>query len=446
MTEKRGAPVVDKAALLKDLRKQVAALEDDLRARTESVDEFRADLEREYAAAREASRTAATYGAWRDERVTQAAAAWVLATVFVRFCEDNGLVEDPFIAGPGERLADAEDRQAAFFRERPELNDRDWLEAGFLALAETHKAVAGLFDRGHNALWELSPSYEAATALLGFWRERGADGEIVHDFTDEELDTRFLGDLYQDLSEHARKTYALLQTPEFVEEFILDLTLEPAVEEFGLDPVWKHKPKGWKGEEPVVRGLRCIDPACGSGHFLLGMFERLLKKWRAAEPGTDDWELVRRSLESVHGCDKNPFAVAIARFRLLVAVLKACGERRLAGGPGVPDQRGCGGLAAARAGRGVGDGDAGHAVRGRRRGDVRVPHGGRAGVRGAGGPAGAGDVPGSGRESALHHGEGQAGERELQEGVRRLLSAVCAIGPIRATDLRVGSPGRWRSA
>ncbi|MFG2627363.1 BREX-2 system adenine-specific DNA-methyltransferase PglX [Streptomyces sp. NPDC048473] len=327
---------MDKAALLKDLRKQVTALEDDLRARTESVDEYRTELEREYGAAREASRTAATYGAWRDERVTQAAAAWVLATVFVRFCEDNGLVDDPFIAGPGERLADAEDRQAAFFREKPELNDRDWLVAGFGHLSDAHKAVAGLFDRGHNALWELSPSYEAATRLLGFWRERGADGEIIYDFTDGDLDTRFLGDLYQDLSEHARKTYALLQTPEFVEEFILDLTLEPAVEEFGLDPAWKHKPAGWPGEEPVVRGLRCIDPACGSGHFLLGMFERLLKKWREAEPGTADWELVRRSLESVHGCDKNPFAVAIARFRMLVAVLKACGERRLAAAPEFP--------------------------------------------------------------------------------------------------------------
>ncbi|MFD0141384.1 MULTISPECIES: BREX-2 system adenine-specific DNA-methyltransferase PglX [unclassified Streptomyces] len=327
---------MDKAALLKDLRKQVTALEDDLRARTDSEDEFRVALEREYAAAREAQRTAATYGAWRDERVTQAAAAWVLATVFVRFCEDNELITDPYIAGPGERLADAEDRQAAFFRERPELNDRDWLVAGFEALAGSHEAVTGLFDRGHNPLWELSPSYEAATRLLGFWRERGADGEIVHLFVDEELDTRFLGDLYQDLSEHARKTYALLQTPEFVEEFILDLTLEPAIQEFGLDPVWKHKPKGWQGTDPIARGLRCIDPACGSGHFLLGMFGRLLEKWRAAEPGTDDWELVRRSLESVHGCDKNPFAVAIARFRLLVAALKACGERRLSAAPAFP--------------------------------------------------------------------------------------------------------------
>ncbi|MGV9873991.1 hypothetical protein ACWDUG_14800 [Streptomyces cellulosae] len=41
------------------------------------------------------------------------------------------------------------------------------------------------------------------------------------------------------------------------------------------------------------------------------MFERLLGKWREAEPGTEAWVLVRRALESVHGADKNPFAVAM---------------------------------------------------------------------------------------------------------------------------------------
>lgn len=176
------------------------------------------------------------------------------------------------------------------------------------------------------------PGYEAATELLSFWRRWGAGGEIRYDFTDPEWDTRFLGDLYQDLSEHARKTYALLQTPEFVEEFILDLTLESAVSEheFGLDPVWT----GPDGKEH--RGLRTIDPACGSGHFLLGIFHRLMDKWRVAEPGTDVWTLVRRSLESVHGCDKNPFAVSIARFRLLVAAMRAAGSRRLADAPPFP--------------------------------------------------------------------------------------------------------------
>ncbi|MEU2687713.1 BREX-2 system adenine-specific DNA-methyltransferase PglX [Streptomyces hygroscopicus] len=309
------------AGLLKDLKKQVTALEDDLRERSESVEEFRTRLEGEYARAREGKRTAATYGAWRDERVTQAAAAWVLGCVFVRFCEDNGLIEWPFLAGPGERLRDAEERHEAFFREKPHLNNRDWLIEAFQHLSDANETAAGLFDRRHNPLWELTPSYEAASELLAFWRRRGADGEILYDFTDEEWDTRFLGDLYQDLSEHARKTYALLQTPEFVEEFILDLTLEPAIEEFGLNP---------------EGGLRTIDPACGSGHFLLGIFARLVEKWRAAEPGTDEWVVVRRALDSVHGCDKNPFAASIARFRLLVAAMRAAGARRLVEAPTFP--------------------------------------------------------------------------------------------------------------
>ncbi len=325
---------VDLAGLVKDLRRQVTALEADLRVRSDEVDGFAAALQSEYAQARDAQRTAATYGPWCDERVTQAAAAWVLATAFVRFCEDNRLIEWPFIAGPGERLADAEERHGAFFQAHPQLNDRDWLITAFDHLASTNPTAAGLFDRRHNLLWELTPSFDAATALLTFWRRRSADGEIVYDFTDESWDTRFLGDLYQDLSESARKNYALLQTPEFVEEFILGLTLEPAVEEFGLAPLVEIRRAD--GSAAKVPGLRTIDPACGSGHFLLGIFHRLLEKWRAAEPGVDDWELIRRSLKSVHGCDKNPFAVSIARFRLLIAAMREAGEKRLDGVPSFP--------------------------------------------------------------------------------------------------------------
>ena len=39
--------------------------------------------------------------------------------------------------------------------------------------------------------------------------------------------------------------------------------------------------------------------------------------------------LVQRALDSVHGVDVNPFAIAIARFRLLLAALKECGISRL---------------------------------------------------------------------------------------------------------------------
>ncbi|MFF3722032.1 BREX-2 system adenine-specific DNA-methyltransferase PglX [Streptomyces erythrochromogenes] len=342
----KAAPL-DHAVLLKDLQKQVALLEEDLRERAHGASEQAAALKAEYERAVSQGRTEVPEQSWLEERVVQIAAAWVLGCVFVRFCEDNGLVAEARLSGPGERLAEAQDNHDEFFRAHPDLNDRDWLKETFRALGREHEITEGLFDPAHNPLWELDPSYSAASRLLSFWRERGADGRIRHDFTDPELNTRFLGDLYQDLSEHARKTYALLQTPNFVEEFILDLTLDPALEEFGLDPAWKHVPEGWRGETAeeidengkltkVVRGLRCIDPACGSGHFLLGLFRRVLAAWREAEPGTENWTLVRRALESVHGADKNPFAVSIARFRLLVEMLKECKVGRLSAAPRMP--------------------------------------------------------------------------------------------------------------
>jgi hypothetical protein len=140
-------------------------------------------------------------------------------------------------------------------------------------------------------------------------------GVLRHDFTDPNWDTRFLGDLYQDLSEHAKKTYALLQTPEFVEEFILDRTVEPAIATFGL------------------ADTTIIDPTCGSGHFLLGAFRRLFDRWVEASPSTPRRELAQRTLDAIGGIDLNPFAASITRFRLLLAALQAGGDTRLANAP-----------------------------------------------------------------------------------------------------------------
>ncbi len=96
---------------------------------------------------------------------------------------------------------------------------------------------------------------------MSFFQRIDADAAesntLVHDFTDPEWDTRFLGDLYQDLSEKARKKYALLQTPEFVEEFILDRTLEPALDEFGLMPhAMRRARKGSRTEDLRARASR----------------------------------------------------------------------------------------------------------------------------------------------------------------------------------------------
>ncbi|WP_231493909.1 BREX-2 system adenine-specific DNA-methyltransferase PglX [Nocardiopsis sp. CNT312] len=330
--------MVDQEKLLKDLQKQVRLLEDDLRERGQDPtaikgtgpngdpESFDGYLKREYQKARDAERTAVAEGEWREEQITQAAVAWVLSTVFLRFCEDNGLLEQPFVAGPKDerdRYGVAQELKEAWVLQgrredpdAPERTDTEWLKHAFEQMSVS-SVMAGLFDKKHNPMWTIMPSHQAAKQLIEFWRAVGEDGHLIHDFTDPDWNTRFLGDLYQNLSEATRKKYALLQTPDFVEEFILDYTLDPAIEEFGLD--------GNRIYQEDNKGFRLIDPTCGSGHFLLGAFHRLLGKWREAEPGASDWELINRSLRSVHGVDKNPYAVAIARFRLLIAAMKEGG-------------------------------------------------------------------------------------------------------------------------
>lgn len=312
--------MIDRKALLNDLKQQVKAAETDLSQQVKAVTEVGTRLRAEYERARKLGRTAATWNSWLDERVTQVAVAWVLGTVFVRFCEDNHLIPEPYLTAPED---DRRDLALVRFEDYVSTSDdptyRGWLETAFEELG-AGQAGRLLFDKKHNPLFQIPLSHDGARDLVDFWRARDEEGVLVHDFTDplEEdgdgtkgWDTRFLGDLYQDLSEAARKTYALLQTPEFVEEFILDRTMTPAVREFGYE------------------GLKMIDPTCGSGHFVLGAFRRLVRLWAEGQPGRDVHERVAAALDSVHGVDLNPFAVAIARFRLLVAAMAASGVRTL---------------------------------------------------------------------------------------------------------------------
>src|SRR5215472_5647686 len=115
------------ATLTTDLQRQVLALETDLRNRLAADSEREGEWRREHHRAVEKDRTAASWVQWRDDRITQAAVAWVLTTVFIRFCEDNALVAPVWISGPRDRRQEALDAQLAFFRVHAEDTDREWL-------------------------------------------------------------------------------------------------------------------------------------------------------------------------------------------------------------------------------------------------------------------------------------------------------------------------------
>jgi len=323
-------PVINRADLLKNLQSLLPHIEKDILAYSESNAELSKHLQSEYRAAVEVERTAEHFVSWREAQITQAAVAWVLTCVFVRFMEDNGLLTEPVLAGPVKdaqgrnTLQQAKERMVAYFNENPTFEERHYLLDLFAEL-EKYPVIAELLDHRHNPLWQIPVSADGAKRLIDFFQKIDADsGEILHDFTDREWDTRFLGDLYQDLSESVRKRYALLQTPEFVESFILDYTLEPAIQTFGLP------------------GLRLIDPTCGSGHFLLTTFERIFNQWLKREPGTNARELAQRALGVVHGTDINPYAIAICRFRLLIAAMKAAGSSKINDAPKFKFNLACG--------------------------------------------------------------------------------------------------------
>jgi hypothetical protein len=305
--------VINAPQLLADLIRQLKRLEDDLRHRIGEQPELDANLRAEWQAARDADRCAETFETWADQVITQAGVHWLLSCVFLRFIEDNQLVDRPWLGGTPEsgRLALARDRHESYFQVHPLQSDRDYLLTSFREAG----ALPGLrtfFDEAHNPVFRIGISGDAAMALRQFWQQIDTNtGALTHDFTDAAWNTRFLGDLYQDLSEATRKRYALLQTPEFVEEFILDRTLTPAIHEFGF------------------REVRMIDPACGSGHFLLGGFHRLVAEWQRHEPSRNPVDIAQKALDAVAGVDLNPFAIAISRFRLFVAALQVSGTRRL---------------------------------------------------------------------------------------------------------------------
>lgn len=313
--------MIDPKELLSDLQRLLPKMEEDILDYSESHPDLAEHLKSQYEQARGAGRTAEHFVAWREAQITQAAVAWLLTCVFVRFLEDNQLLDEPLLAGPVERedgsqpLQHAKERITAYFNENPTHAEREYLFSLFEQL-ERFPVIAELLDRTHNPLWQIPVSADGAKRLIDFFQRINPEtGQLVHDFTDPFWDTRFLGDLYQDLSESVRKRYALLQTPEFVESFILDYTLEKAIDTFGLPEV------------------RLIDPTCGSGHFLLTTFERVFAAWSKREPATNARALAQRALDVVHGVDINPYAVAICRFRLLIAAMKASQSTKIKNAP-----------------------------------------------------------------------------------------------------------------
>ena len=170
-----------------------------------------------------------------------------------------------------------------------------------------------------------------AVAKLGWMRSDGSLARINwRDMGPEELGSVYesLLELVPDLSAdgrvfrfanaesskgNARKTSGSYYTPDSLVQELLDSALEPVIQQ---------RISGATDPEGALLSITVCDPACGSGHFLLGAARRLatrLAQLRAQ--GTPSGEDFRHALRDVithciFGVDRNPMAIELARMSL----------------------------------------------------------------------------------------------------------------------------------
>jgi hypothetical protein len=100
----------------------------------------------------------------------------------------------------------------------------------------------------------------------------------------------------------------------YTPRFLAELTLDTALEDVGS-----------------LLSRTCLDPACGSGIFLVGLFNRMADEWTRNNPGAPNDRRARELMElmcsSLRGIDKDPTACRITAFSLYLAYLDQLSPR-----------------------------------------------------------------------------------------------------------------------
>lgn len=167
-----------------------------------------------------------------------------------------------------------------------------WLREGN-ALARVNWKDMGVEEFGsvYESLLELVPVVSEAGRQFGFAGEEESAG-------------------------NARKLSGSYYTPDALVQQLLDTALEPVVAE----RLAQHSEPSAAAE--ALLSLTVVDPACGSGHFLLAAGRRLaghLARVRAGgTPGAAEYRHALRDVVThcIHGVDRNPMALELARMAL----------------------------------------------------------------------------------------------------------------------------------
>ncbi|MFQ5674880.1 MAG: Eco57I restriction-modification methylase domain-containing protein [bacterium] len=221
----------------------------------------------------------------------EAATVYTLKTLFLKVAEDKRFMRRAHVHKVRQR---ATVYHELFDSIAKNMTWGEYLEYAFRDIA--YKDIA--FDLFKETPYELVPPSDGlAQKLLTAVDELGDLSAI---------ETALIGDLYEHLmDETERKRLGYYTTPDFIIEFLLDKTLEPAFDDWHFSDI------------------RYLDPACGTGHFLVRAYRRFLQRYRDDNSMTE-LEIFKRVMENnIFGIDVSEFAARITLFRLMLEGLDA---------------------------------------------------------------------------------------------------------------------------
>jgi type I restriction-modification system DNA methylase subunit len=174
-----------------------------------------------------------------------------------------------------------------------------------------------------------------APALDGLYR---LNGQAI-DYRD--LSVRQLGTIYERLLEYrlvagkdgglelveapGRRDTGSYFTPEPIVDLIVERTLEPLLERSSQEIAARNL-RGKRALDAFLE-LRVVDPAMGSGHFLVSAAS-YIAKFIATDPSYDgplDWHQIERLVAErcIYGVDLNPMAVELAKLSLWLSTVRS---------------------------------------------------------------------------------------------------------------------------
>jgi hypothetical protein len=299
---------LDGGKLLEAARPVLGLLREDLGKRAEDAGVERA-LRARYEAEKAAKRTGDSFGEWREGLLAQVAASWFLSCVFVRTLEDRGLLGQARIAGPG-----AADSQKMFDQLAPSLTERDYLLFVFRELTRLPAAKA-LFDASTRpcGCWPPRPRRPRSCCSSSAAPSRGPRPALWP----------------------GRHPRAGRPVPRPERERAQALC--PAADARLRRGVHPGPHAGARHREVWPRRHDIIDPTCGSGHFCWAPSSACTTSSCASSRASVPPRRRRAlALDKVYGADINPYAVAVARFRLTLAYLEKAGFSKLGDAPELP--------------------------------------------------------------------------------------------------------------